>query len=76
MQYNILHKGHEYTLPINVANYENKPTLLGRNWLNQIKLVWGEIVSLSGSGLEDAKSQLDDLLAKRNLTCLKIAMRI
>jgi len=33
MQCNVLYKGHGYTLPIIVANYENKPTLLGRNWL-------------------------------------------
>ena len=66
MQCNVLYKGHEYTLPIIVANYENKPTLLGRNWLNRIKLAWGEIFSLTRSGLEDAKSQLDDLLAKHS----------
>ena len=63
MQCDILYKGHEYRLPIIVANYENKPTLLGRNWLNHIKLAWGEIFSLTRSGLEDGKSQLDDLLA-------------
>ena len=28
----------EYTLPIIVASHENKPTLLGRNWLNCTKL--------------------------------------
>ena len=66
MQYDILYKGDEYTLPIIVANYENKPTLLGWNWLNRIKLARGEIFSLTRSGLEDAKSQLDDLLAKHS----------
>ena len=67
MQCDILYKGHKYTLPIIVANYENMPLLLGRNWLNRIKLVWaGEIFSLTRSGLEDAKSQLDDLLAKHS----------
>jgi len=34
----IVYKGHEYTLPIIVADYEKKPTLLGRNWLNHIRL--------------------------------------
>jgi len=66
MQCNVLYKGHEYTLPIIVPNYENKPTLLGRNWLNRIKLEWGEIFSLTRSGLEDAKRQLDYLLAKHS----------
>ena len=28
---NVVYKGHEYTLPIIVADYEKKPTLLGRN---------------------------------------------
>jgi len=58
--------GHEYTLPIILANYENKPSLLGRNWLNRIKLAWDEIFSLTRSRLECAKSQLDDLLAKHS----------
>ena len=65
MQCNVSFKDHEYTLPIIVANYENKPILLGRNLLNRIKLAWGEIFSLKRSGLEDAKSQLD-LLAKHS----------
>ena len=51
MQCNVLYEGHEYTLPIIVANYDNKPTLLHRNWLNRIKLAWGEIFSLTRSGL-------------------------
>ena len=34
----VVYKGHEYTLPIIVADYEKKPTLLGRNWLNRIRL--------------------------------------
>ena len=40
IQCNVLYEGHEYTLPIIVANYDNKPTLLDRNWLNRIKLPW------------------------------------
>jgi len=41
----VMYKGHEYTLPIIVADSEKKPTLLGRNWLNHIRLEWGEIFS-------------------------------
>ena len=51
IQCNVLYEGHEYTLPIIVANYDNKPTLLDRNWLNRIKLAWGEIFGLTRSGL-------------------------
>ena len=35
MQCDIVYKGQKYTLPIIVANDENKPTLLGRNWRNR-----------------------------------------
>ena len=42
----VVYKGHEYTLPIIVADYE-KPTLLGRNWLNHIRREWGEVFSLT-----------------------------
>ena len=41
MQCNVVYKSYEYTLPIIVADYEKKPTLLGRNWLNHIRLEWG-----------------------------------
>ena len=43
----VVYKGHKYTLPIIVADYEKKPTLLGRNWLNHIRLEWGEVFSLT-----------------------------
>ena len=66
MQCNVVYKGHEYTLPIIVADYQKKPTLLGRNWLNHVRLEWGEIFRLTRSELESAKSQLDDLLAKHS----------
>jgi len=49
MQCNTLFKGHEYTLLIIVANYENKPTFLGTKRLNRIKFAWGEIFSLTTS---------------------------
>ena len=53
-------------MPIIVGDYENKPTLLGRNWLNHIRLEWGEVFSLTRSESESAKSQLDGLLAKHS----------
>ena len=53
-------------MPFIVADYEKKPTLLGRNWLNHVQLEWGEIFSLTRSQSESAKSQLDSLLAKHS----------
>ena len=40
--------------------------MLVRNWLNHIRLDWGEVFSLTRSESESAKSQLDGLLAKRS----------
>ena len=61
----VVYKGHEYILPIIVADYEKKPTLLERNWLNHIRLEWGEVFSFTRSESESAKSQLNSLLAKQ-----------
>ena len=66
MQCNIVYKGKQYFLPIIVANYDAKPTLLGKNWLHQIKLEWGEIFSFSGGDPSGAESQLNDLLSKHS----------
>ena len=49
-----------------MANYDAKPTLLGKNWLHQIKLEWGEIFSFSGGDPSGAESQLNDLLSKHS----------
>ena len=73
MQCDIVYRGHKYTLPIAVANHDNKPTLLGRNWLIRIKIEWGEIFCLMRYESQSAKSRLDDLLAK--VRSLKIAKR-
>ena len=48
MQCDVGYKGLKYVLPILVANY-GKPTLLGRNWLSQVKLEWGEIFHVTNS---------------------------
>ena len=75
MKCDVVYKGHEYTLPIIVPDYEKKPTLLGRIWLSHIRLEWGEVFSLTRSESESAKSQLDGLLAINTVSCSKIAMR-
>ena len=60
----IAYKGKQYSLPMVVANYDARPTLLGRKWLCQIKIGWGEIFSISDGNLVSAQSQLNDLLSK------------
>ena len=35
----VLYSGQEYVLPMIVAENENKPTLLGRNWLEKLRLI-------------------------------------
>ena len=72
MQCDIVYKGEQYSLPIVVANYDARPTLLGRNWLCHIKIEWGEIFSISNENLVSAKSQLNDLLSKHAYGQLKV----
>ncbi|XP_078353369.1 uncharacterized protein LOC144638095 [Oculina patagonica] len=66
MKCDVVYKGQKYTLPMVIANYENKPTLLGRNWLKHVKLEWGEIFSVTSCESTSAKRQIDDLLAKHS----------
>ncbi len=51
-------------LPIVIANYEGKLTLLGKNWLAHIKLDWGRIFSVRSSEQSNARRQLEELLSK------------
>ena len=66
MQCDIVYKGKQYSLPILVANYDAKPTLLGKNWLWHIKLEWGEIFCIPKGDTLSADSQLNDLLSKHS----------
>ena len=58
----IVYKGKQYSLPILVANYDDKPTLLGKNWLRHIKIEWGEIFCSPKEDALSADSQFDDFL--------------
>ena len=64
MQCNVVYKDKHYSLPVVVVDYSAKPTLLGKNWLRQIKLAWGEILSVSNENLVSAEGQLSNLLSK------------
>ena len=64
MHCDIVCKGKPYSLPILVANYDAKPTLLGKNWLRHINLEWGEIFCIPKGDALSADSQLNDLLSK------------
>lgn len=66
MQCDIVYKGKQYSLPILVANYDAKPTLLGKNWLRHIKFEWGEIFCIPKGDPRSADSQLDELLSKHS----------
>ena len=57
-------KDKHYSLPVVVIDYSGKPTLLGKNWLRQIKLEWGEIFSVSNENPISAEGQLSNLLSK------------
>ena len=45
----VVYSGQEYILPMIVAENEGKPTLLGRNWLEKLKVNWNEVFSLNGT---------------------------
>ena len=66
MHCDIVYKGKQYSLPILVANYDAKPTLLGKNWLRHINLEWGEIFCIPKGDALSADSQLNDLLSKHS----------
>ena len=66
MQCDIVYKSKQYSLPILVANYDAKPTLLGKNWLRHIKFEWGEIFCIPKGDPRSADSQLNELLCKHS----------
>jgi len=66
MHCDIVYRVKQYSLPILVANYDAKPTLLGKNWPGHIKLEWGEVFCIPKGDALDADSQLNDLLSKHS----------
>ena len=66
MHCDIVYTGKQHCLPILVAIYDAKPTLLGKNWLRHIKIEWGEIFCSSKGDALSADSQLNDLLSKHS----------
>ena len=57
----VVYSGQEYILPMIVAENEGKPTLLGRNWLEKLKVNWNEVFSLNGTSRNE---ELDCILNK------------
>ena len=45
----VVYSGQEYIFPMIVAENEGKTTLLGRNWLEKLKVNWNEVFSLNGT---------------------------
>jgi hypothetical protein len=64
MKCEIVYQNKTFRLPIVIANYVGKPTLLGKNWLAQMKLDWGRVFSIKTSEQSNARDQLNVLLSK------------
>ena len=61
---NVIYKDNHYSLLVVVVNYIAKPTLPGKNWLSQIKLAWGEVLSVANENPISTEGQLSNLLSK------------
>ena len=57
----VSYSGQEYVLPMIVAESEGKPTLLGRNWLEKLRIDWNKVFSLSQTS---GSEELDRILSK------------
>ena len=57
----VVYGGREHILPMIVAENEGKPTLLGRNWLEKLKIDWNEVFSLNKTS---GSEQLNCILNK------------
>lgn len=53
----IQYNGQTAELPMIVVDCKGKPTLLGRNWLEKIKMNWSEIFSVTSSETDNTKLQ-------------------
>ena len=57
---NVVYEGQTATLPLVVVK-EQGPTLLGRNWLSQLKLNWSEIHYSTSPGLPDLLTKYSEV---------------
>jgi hypothetical protein len=62
MKCEIVYQNKTFRLPIVIANYVGNPTLLGKNWLAQMKLDWGRVFNINTSEQSNARDQLNVLL--------------
>ena len=63
MECDVVYKGQKYSLPMLVADYSGKPTLLGRDWLSKVKFEWEEIFQLRCPEPRGDTNQLDHLIS-------------
>ena len=61
MQCKVVYGGQEHILPMIVAVSEGRPTLLGRNWLEKLKIDWSRVFSLNETS---GNEELDAILNK------------
>jgi hypothetical protein len=66
-----VYKNQRAVLPMVVVDHVSRPTLLGRNWLERLKLDWGEMLRVENTPSKpetgpnmDSKSRLDALLTQ------------
>ena len=57
----VSYNGEEYVLPMIVAESEGKPTLLGGDWLEKLRIDWNKVFSLSQTS---GSEELDRILSK------------
>ncbi|KAJ8021906.1 hypothetical protein HOLleu_39239 [Holothuria leucospilota] len=54
------------SLPLIVAKVKGQPPVLGRNWLEVLKLDWNSIFKMSSSQFQNANSELDKILKEHS----------
>ena len=66
MKCEVMYKSQKYILTLLVADHTGKPTLLGRDWLSNIKFDWEDIFQVINSKPCVGMDELDSLLAKHS----------
>ncbi|PFX22898.1 hypothetical protein AWC38_SpisGene12555 [Stylophora pistillata] len=67
MRCDVGYKGQIYLLPLLVADYTGKPTLLGRDWLTRVKLDWEKIFQIRSPEPHGNTNQLNNLISKHKV---------
>jgi transposase InsO family protein len=66
IMFDVVYKDQKATLPMVVVDHPGRPTLLGRNWLEKLKLEWGEIFTVTQSSKTSSVHQRLDLVLRKH----------